>query len=104
MKSLTLQYRKKQNMDIQLAKEDIIKRFQQVTDESLILAVKDLLDFAQGQKGETKEDIFTKYTDADMVARAERSELDIAEGRTITMTQFKENVENWKKEKRLNTK
>lgn len=33
-------------MDIQLTKEDIIKRFQHVTDESLILAFKNLLDYA----------------------------------------------------------
>lgn len=33
-------------MDIQLTKEDIIKRFQHVNDESLILAFKNLLDYA----------------------------------------------------------
>ncbi len=33
-------------MDIQLAKADIIKRFQHVNDESLILAFKNLLDYA----------------------------------------------------------
>jgi len=46
MKSLTLKYRKKQNMDIQLTKADIIERFQHVNDESLILAFKNLLDYA----------------------------------------------------------
>ncbi len=46
MKSLTLQYQKNLSMDIQLTKADIIKRFQDVNDESLILAFKNLLDYA----------------------------------------------------------
>lgn len=91
-------------MDIQLAKADIIKRFQQINDESLIIAIKSLLDSVQGQKENPKKDIFSRYTDADMVSRAEGSEQDIAEGKTITAEQLKENVENWKKEKRLNIK
>lgn len=65
-----------------------------------------MLDFALGQdqKEKSKADIFSRYTDEDMIARAESSERDIAEGKTITMDQFKENVENWKKEKRSNIK
>ena len=38
-------------MDIQLTKADIIKRFQHVNDESLILAFKNLLDYALSKEG-----------------------------------------------------
>jgi hypothetical protein len=89
-------------MDIQLTKADIIKRFQQINDESLITAIKSLLDYAQSQKEKSKKDIFSQNTDADMIEHAERSERDIAEGRTISGAQFKENIENWKKKKHVN--
>lgn len=36
-------------MNISLEKEEIIKRFRQVSDENLIRAFKNLLDFAQGK-------------------------------------------------------
>ncbi len=39
-------------MDIQLTKADIIKRFQHVNDESLILAFKNLLDYALSKEAE----------------------------------------------------
>lgn len=42
-------------MDIQLTKEDIIKRFQQVNDESLILAFKNLLDYALSKETEDSQ-------------------------------------------------
>ena len=42
-------------MDIQLTKADIIKRFQHVNDESLILAFKNLLDYALNKEETDKQ-------------------------------------------------
>ena len=42
-------------MDIQLTKADIIKRFQNVNDESLILAFKNLLDYALNKEETDKQ-------------------------------------------------
>lgn len=36
-------------MDVQLEKQSIINRLEKIEDESLILTVKNLLDFAQGK-------------------------------------------------------
>ena len=91
-------------MDIQVTKADIIKRFKEINDESLIMAIKSLLDYAQGHKSIPKEDNIGRYTDAEMVAGAERSERDIKEGKTISGAQFKVDVESWKKKKQLNIK
>jgi major membrane immunogen (membrane-anchored lipoprotein) len=44
---------------------------------------------------------FFKTTKENLIQRAEMSEKDIAEGRTISAQQFKEDVENWKKERKL---
>jgi len=41
-------------MDVQLEKQNIINRLESVTDESLIMTVKSLLDYALGKEGENE--------------------------------------------------
>ena len=84
-------------MDIQTRKLNFIQEILAVNNEKIIDKLESLLI-----KERSKEDLFNRYTTEDMIARAKRSEHDIAEGRTITTAQFKEDFENWKKKKRSN--
>ena len=79
-------------MDIQTRKLNFIQEILAVNNEKIIDKLESLLI-----KERSKEDLFNRYTTEDMIARAKRSEHDIAEGRTITTAQFKEDFENWKK-------
>ena len=80
-------------MDIQTRKLNFIQEILAVNNEKIIDKLESLLI-----KERSKEDLFNRYTTEDMIARAERSEHDIAKGRTITATQFKEDFENKEKE------
>ncbi len=62
-------------MDIQLEKADIVRRLQHVEDESLILAFKNMLDYAM------KKNISIESGRAEMAANAEASNRDIGAGR-----------------------
>ena len=80
-------------MDIQTRKLNFIQEILAVNNEKIIDKLESLLI-----KERSKEDLFNRYTTEDMIARAERSEHDIAKGRTIAATQFKEDFENKEKE------
>ncbi|MBS1508090.1 MAG: addiction module protein [Bacteroidetes bacterium] len=56
MKSLTLRPQNRNDMNIAAEKAEVLKRFEKVSDPSLIKAIKNLLDFALSKQTE-EEDI-----------------------------------------------
>lgn len=84
-----------------VAKKTLHELIDRIEDDELIMLYVKLL---KREVEKSSEKPFFKTTREDMVLRAEMSEQDIAAGRTISVKQFQEDVENWKRERNLNTK
>lgn len=69
-------------MDIQAEKLHLIEWLARLNDIKIIQDIKAL-------KKETDKDLFKRYTDQDLVNRAEASLEDIAAGRTTNLSEFK---------------
>ena len=82
-------------MDIQAEKLLLIEWLARLNDIKIIQDIKAL-------KKETDKDLFKRYTDRDLVNRAEASLADIAAGRTTNLSEFKTEIESWKQSR--NTK
>ncbi len=72
-------------MNIQLAKADILKRFEQVNDESLIFAIKNLLDDAL-KKGQTDEMLDTSI---------DKALQQVKEGKVTSHNEVREKYRKW---------
>lgn len=79
--------------DIQSEKLSLIEWIAKVNDIHIIQEF-----IALKEKKETS-DPFSKYTQQDMISRAEESLEDIANGKTISSTDFKNELDLWKKSK-----
>lgn len=101
MKALYLQESTSKVMDIQLEKAAIIKRLAQVNDESLIKAFKNLLDYALREDEEVVgyKPNGEPITSSELVRRAEASAADIEAGRTVSLKDFKKDIDQWKKQR-----
>ena len=82
-------------MDIQSEKLHLIEWLVRLNDIKIIQEIKAI-------KKETDKDLFKRYTDQDLVNRAEVSLEDINAGRTTKLAEFKTEIESWKQSK--NTK
>lgn len=82
-------------MDIQAEKLLLIEWLARLNDARIIQDIKAL-------KKETDKDLFRRYSDQDLVNRAEASLEDITAGRTTNLNDFKSEVERWKQSR--NTK
>ncbi len=51
-------------------------------------------------KSDKSGDVFNTYTEEDMVKRVSKSEEDIEAGRTTKMIDFKQEIDEWKTERR----
>jgi hypothetical protein len=76
-------------MDIQAEKLHLIEWLARLNDIKIIQDIKVL-------KKEADKDLFKRYTDRDMVNRAEASLEDVAAGRTTKVSDFKTELESWK--------
>ena len=82
-------------MDIQAEKLHLIEWLARLNDIKIIQEIKAI------EKENTK-DLFKRYSDQDMINRAEASLEDIKAGRTTKLVDFKVEIENWKQSR--NTK
>lgn len=76
-------------MDIQAEKLHLIEWLARLNDIKLIQEIKAL-------KKEADKNLFKRYTDQDLVNRAEASLEDVASGRTTKVSEFKTELESWK--------
>jgi len=81
-------------MDIQAEKLHLIEWLVRLNDVKVIQEIKAL-------KKETSKDLFKRYTDQDMINRAEASMEDIAMGRTTKLADFKTEIDHWKQSKSM---
>ena len=77
-------------MDIQAEKLHLIEWLARLSDIKIIQEIKAI------EKETTKDLLFKRYTDQDMIDRAEASLEDIEAGRTTRLTDFKTEIEHWK--------
>ncbi len=89
MKSLSLNYQILGIMDIQAEKLQLIEWLARLNDIKIIQEIKSL-------KKETDKNLFKRYTDQDLVNRAEASTQDIEAGRITKLSDFKTEIEIWK--------
>ena len=89
MKPLSLGNKFLEVMDIQAEKLHLIEWLAGLSDIKIIQEIKAI-------KKETTKDLFKRYTDHDMIDRAEASLEDIEVGRTTRLTDFKTEIEHWK--------
>ena len=89
MESLFLGNKFLQVMDIQAEKLYLIEWLARLSDIKVIQEIKAI-------EKETTKDLFRRYSDQDMIERAEASLEDIEAGRTISLTDFKTEIEHWK--------
>ena len=94
-KSLPLENQFLEAMDIQAEKLHLIEWLTQLNDIKIIQEIKAL-------KSGTTKDLFKRYTDQNLINRAEASMEDIEAGRTTKLTDFKTEIEHWKQSR--NTK
>ena len=76
-------------MDIQAEKLRLIEWLAKLSDIKIIQEIKAI-------EKETTKDLFKRYTDQDMIDRAEASLEDIEAGRTTRLKDFKTEIEHWK--------
>jgi hypothetical protein len=79
---------KSKTMNIHEEKKTIIERFKQINDKSLINAIKGLLDSAQ--KDATNRTTLEEYNE-----ELNQADKEIAEGKGVKHTIFKEQVAKW---------
>lgn len=77
------------DMDIQTEKLHLIEWLAKLSDIKIIQEIKDI------EKAATK-DLFKRYTDQDIIDRAEASVEDIEAGRTTRISDFKTEIDHWK--------
>lgn len=82
-------------MDIQAEKLHLIEWLARLNDIKIIQEIKAI-------EKESTKDLFKRYSDQDMINRAEASLEDIKAGRTTKLVDFKVEIENWKQSR--NTK
>lgn len=79
-------------MNIELEAQSIANELKELKDSSLIKAVKEMLNYAKRQQDDYR---LTPLTKEDLIARAEQSEKDIAEGNTYTLEEAVELSKKW---------
>ena len=94
MKLLSLGIQKHKVMDIQLEKLQLIEWLAHLNDTKVVEEIKALKKIAD-------KNLFSRYTEADMVGRAQRSMDDIENGRTTKLADFKTEIESWKQSRNL---
>lgn len=78
-------------MNIVLEKEEIKTAIDEVNDEHLLRAIKELLSYAQS----TKERLPKPFTQQQIIERALASEKDIEAGRTTSLKKLREEIKSW---------
>ena len=76
-------------MDIQAEKLHLIEWLARLNDIKIIQEIKAI-------EKESTKDLFKRYTDQDMINRAEASLEDIEASRTAKLVDFKTEIEHWK--------
>ncbi len=94
MKPLSLGNKFLEVMDIQAEKLHLIEWLARLSDIKIIQEIKAI-------EKETTKDLFKRYTDQDMIDRAEASLEDIEAGRTTRLTDFKTEIEHWKQSRSM---
>ena len=82
-------------MDIQSEKLHLIEWLARLSDTKIIQEIRAI-------EKEANKDLFNRYSDQNMIERAEASLEDIQAGRTTKLTDFKTEIEHWKRSR--NTK
>ena len=80
-------------MDVNLLKKEIGEYLNKADDRLLHL----IYGMIQADKDADKQDLFSKYSEDDMVKRAEESLRDVKGGKTTKLRDFKSEIEQWKK-------
>ena len=94
MKPLSLGNKFLEVMDIQAEKLHLIEWLARLSDIKIIQEIKAI-------EKETTKDLFNRYTDQDMIDRAEALLEDIEAGRTTRLTDFKTEIEHWKQSRSM---
>ena len=89
MKPLSLGNKFLEVMDIQAEKLHLIEWLARLSDIKIIQEIKAI-------EKETTKDLFKRYTDQDMINRAEASLKDIEAGSTTKLVDFKTEIAHWK--------
>lgn len=75
-------------MNILLEKQKIKDELDQINDESILTAIKEILGIAKNKS-------LPKLTQQDIINRAIESEKAIAEGRILTIEELEEEMKSW---------
>ncbi len=87
-------------MDIQATKLELMRLLLNTQKEQVLARIREVFEQEEGEEIVGYKPNGDLITQPELVARAEASERDIAEGRTISIHQFSQDLEKWKKEKR----